>query len=152
MRHWRASIAFAKSWRYIPPFWSERAEFIADAKANPGKINFASAGDGSVVHVSAELCKRKADVNVVHVADRGTPAALTDLFGAMSRPVRQSTVFHRNHHNGPASGSGVGSPTRFDVLSDVPAVWKPSPEFERQPLLASVSPRDTALAHRQAQR
>ena len=81
MRHWRASIAFAKSWRYIPPFWSERAEFIADAKANPGKINFASAGDGSVAHVSAERFKRMADVNVVHVAYRGSPAALTDLFG-----------------------------------------------------------------------
>jgi len=50
------------------------AEFIAYAKANPGKINFASAGNGSVAHVSVELFKMMADVNMVHVAYRGAPA------------------------------------------------------------------------------
>ena len=77
--------------------------------------------------------KRKADVNVVHVADRGTSAALTDLFGAMC--TSRATIYRVPSKPSQRTGQrlGVGSPTRFDVLSDVPVVWKPSPEFERQP-------------------
>src|SRR5262245_38075464 len=54
-------------------------EFIAFAKANPGKINMASAGIGSIHHVAGELFKFMADVNMVHVPYRGTAPAMTDL-------------------------------------------------------------------------
>ena len=54
-------------------------EFIDYAKANPGKINFASAGSGSVAHVTGELFKMMTGINMQHVPYRGAPAALTDL-------------------------------------------------------------------------
>jgi tripartite-type tricarboxylate transporter receptor subunit TctC len=56
-------------------------EFIAYAKSNPGKINFASAGNGSPQHVAGELFKMMADVDMVHVPYRGEAPALTDLLG-----------------------------------------------------------------------
>src|SRR5215831_4915727 len=55
-------------------------EFIAYAKANPGKINFASGGVGTSVHVSGELFKMMTGVNIQHVTYRGVGPALTDLF------------------------------------------------------------------------
>jgi tripartite-type tricarboxylate transporter receptor subunit TctC len=54
-------------------------EFIAYAKANPGKINMASAGTGSASHMFGELLRVMANINMVHVPYRGQPAALTDL-------------------------------------------------------------------------
>jgi tripartite-type tricarboxylate transporter receptor subunit TctC len=57
------------------------AEFIAYAKANPGKVNMASAGNGSVGHISGELFKMMADVKMVHVPYRGGAPALVDLLG-----------------------------------------------------------------------
>jgi tripartite-type tricarboxylate transporter receptor subunit TctC len=56
-------------------------EFIAYAKANPGKLSFASTGNGSTPHVSAELFKAMTGVNMVHVPYRGSPQAITDLLG-----------------------------------------------------------------------
>jgi tripartite-type tricarboxylate transporter receptor subunit TctC len=56
-------------------------EFIAYAKANPGKVNYASAGNGSAAHLYAELFKAMAGVNLVHVPYRGQAPALTDLLG-----------------------------------------------------------------------
>src|SRR5580693_7726008 len=57
------------------------AEFIAYAKANPGKINMASSGSGTSVHVSGELFKMMAGVDMLHVPYRGAAPALTDLMG-----------------------------------------------------------------------
>src|SRR5258708_4959978 len=56
-------------------------ELIAYAKANPGKLNFGSAGNGTPMHVSAELFKMMAGVNMVHVPYRGEAPAVTDLLG-----------------------------------------------------------------------
>ena len=56
-------------------------EFIAYAKAHPGEISFASAGNGSVAHVTGELFKMMSGVNMLHVPYRGAPPALTDLIG-----------------------------------------------------------------------
>ena len=57
------------------------AELIAHAKANPGKLNYASSGIGTTVHLSAELFKRMTGVDMVHVAYRGSAPALNDLVG-----------------------------------------------------------------------
>ncbi|MEI6204816.1 MAG: tripartite tricarboxylate transporter substrate-binding protein, partial [Enhydrobacter sp.] len=57
------------------------AEFIAYAKANPGKINFGSAGTGSVAHVSGEYFRMMAGIDMQHVPYRGAPLALADLLG-----------------------------------------------------------------------
>ena len=72
-------------------------EFIAYAKANPGKVNMASAGSASAGHLAGELFKMMAGVNLVHVPYRGNGPALTDLLGDRSRscsplcPRRSST-------------------------------------------------------------
>ena len=55
------------------------AEFIAYAKANPGRINYASAGNGTLTHVAGELFKMMTGVEMVHVPYRGSPSAVTDL-------------------------------------------------------------------------
>ena len=55
------------------------AEFIAHAKANPGKVNFASGGVGTTIHMAGELFKSMADINIVHVPYRGSAPALTDM-------------------------------------------------------------------------
>src|SRR5262245_17671171 len=62
-------------------------EFIAYAKANPGKINFASPGIGTSIHLSGELFKMMADVNLVHVPYRGTAPALTDLMSGQVQAI-----------------------------------------------------------------
>jgi tripartite-type tricarboxylate transporter receptor subunit TctC len=79
-------------------------EFIAYAKVNPGKINFASAGIGTTLHVSGELFKMMAGVNMVHVPYRGVSAALTDLisgqmqvmFDTISSRLNRAIQYLRN--------------------------------------------------------
>ena len=76
-------------------------EFIAYAKANPGKINMASAGNGTAPHVAGELFKMMAGVDMVHVPYRGAAPALTDLLGGQvqvavrSRCPRRSSTSER---------------------------------------------------------
>ena len=62
------------------PFKSVK-EFIAYAKANPGRVNFASAGTGSTIHLAGELFKSMAQVNIIHVPYKGAGPALTDVIG-----------------------------------------------------------------------
>src|SRR5262249_58444555 len=71
-------------------------EFIAYAKANPGQISFASAGNGSVAHVTGELFKMMTGVNMLHVPYPGAPHALTDLIaGARQVIFGNKPPFHR---------------------------------------------------------
>src|SRR5437667_10872687 len=78
-----ASISRETGVMLVNPSFAAKAvpEFIAYAKANPGKINMASAGIGAASHVSGELFKMMAGVNLVHIPYRGSPPALTDLLG-----------------------------------------------------------------------
>src|SRR6185295_16181156 len=72
-------------------------EFIAYARANPGKINMASAGNGTPAHVSGELFKMMTGVNLVHVPYRGAGPALTDLLGGQVQamfPGMSSSIEH----------------------------------------------------------
>jgi len=62
------------------------AEFIEYAKANPGKINMASGGNGTAAHLAGELFKMQTSVDMVHVPYRGAPPALTDLMGGQAHP------------------------------------------------------------------
>jgi tripartite-type tricarboxylate transporter receptor subunit TctC len=78
-----ASIANAPLVMEVPPLFPAKTvpEFIAYAKANPGKINMASTGSGTSVHLAGELFKMMTGVNMVPVPYRGSPAATTDLIG-----------------------------------------------------------------------
>jgi tripartite-type tricarboxylate transporter receptor subunit TctC len=76
-------------------------EFIAYAKAHPGQISFASAGNGSVAHVTGELFKMMTGVNMLHVPYRGAPPALTDLIGGQVH-VCSTTCPPPSNISGPA--------------------------------------------------
>ena len=78
-------------------------EFIAYAKANPGKINMASAGNGTAAHVAGELFKMMAGVDMVHVPYRGAAPALTDLLGGQVQVDVRRHVLRRSSTSGPAS-------------------------------------------------
>jgi len=98
-------------------------EFIAYAKANPGKINMASAGPGSGPHIYGELFKSMAGVNLVTVHYRGGGPALPDLIGGrvqvMFDPIASSIGYLRA---GKLRPLGVTSATRVAVLPDVPTI------------------------------
>src|SRR4249919_2396427 len=92
-------------------------EFIAYARANPGKINFASAGSGSVAHVSGELFKMMAGVDMLHVPYRGAAPALTDLLGGQVHVMFDNLPSSIEHiRAGRLRALAVSSPTRSAAL------------------------------------
>ena len=99
------------------------AEFIAYAKANPGKVNFGSAGTGSVAHVSGELFKMMAGVDMQHVPYRGAPLALADLLGGQVQVMFDNLPSSIEHiRSGRLRALGVSTPARLELLPDVPAI------------------------------
>jgi tripartite-type tricarboxylate transporter receptor subunit TctC len=104
------------------------AEFIAYAKANPGKINYASPGVGTLPHVAGELFRSLTGVDIVHVPYRN--AYLPDLLGgqvqAAFSPISTSLDFIAQ---GKLRALGVTSTTRADVLRDVPAIAEEVPGY-----------------------
>jgi tripartite-type tricarboxylate transporter receptor subunit TctC len=98
-------------------------EFIALAKANPGKLNMASAGIGSGTHVSGELFKIMAGVNLVHVPYRGASPAITDLLGGQVQVFFSTMPACIQHiRSGSLRALAVTTAKRSDALADVPAV------------------------------
>ena len=99
------------------------SEFIAYAKANPGKVNMASAGIGVPGHMSGELFKMLTGVNMLHIPYRGSAPALTDLLGGqvqmMFDPMLSSIGYIRT---GQLRALAVTSATRMDALHDIPTV------------------------------
>jgi len=98
-------------------------EFIAYAKANPGKINYGSAGPGTPQNIACEMFKMMAEVNLVHVPYRGGAPAVTDLVGghvqAVFCPVSECIEHIKAGRLRPL---GVTTAKRLDVFPDVPAI------------------------------
>jgi tripartite-type tricarboxylate transporter receptor subunit TctC len=119
-------------------------EFIAYAKANPGKINMASAGNGGASHVAGELFKMMVGVNMVHVPYRGGAPAFTDLLGGqvqvMFAPVLMSIESIRA---GRLRALAVTTAARSDVLSGVPTVGEFVPGYEASSVFGIGVPRNT---------
>jgi tripartite-type tricarboxylate transporter receptor subunit TctC len=119
-------------------------EFIAYAKANPGKINFASGGNGTPPHVSGELFKMMTGVNLVHVPYRGGGPALTDLLGgqvqAMFVAISASIEYVRA---GNLRALAVTSASRSDALPDIPTVGDFIPGYEASTWCGIGAPKDT---------
>jgi tripartite-type tricarboxylate transporter receptor subunit TctC len=98
-------------------------EFIALAKGNPGKLNMASAGIGSGTHVSGELFKIMAGVNLVHVPYRGASPAITDLLGGQVQVFFSTTPACIQHiRAGSLRALAVTTTQRSEALPDVPTV------------------------------
>src|SRR6186997_3076049 len=106
-------------------------ELIAYAKANPGKLNMASSGNGSTIHMSGELFKMMTGVNMVHVPYRGGALALTDMIGGqvqvMFDNIPTAMEFVRS---GKLRGLAVTGASRSETLPDLPTVADFLPGYE----------------------
>jgi tripartite-type tricarboxylate transporter receptor subunit TctC len=106
-------------------------EFIAYAKANPGKINMASPGVGTSPHMAGELFKFMAGVDMVHVPYRASPPAITDLMGGQVQvyfaPIAAAIEYVRA---GKLRALAVTTAKRADVLPDIPSVADFVPGYE----------------------
>ena len=119
-------------------------EFIAYAKANPGKINYGSAGSGTPQNIACELFKMMAEVNLVHVPYRGGAPAITDLVGGhiqvvfspVSEALEQIKV-------GKLRALAVTTASRLNVLPDVPTVADFVPGYEASGFAGIGAPRNT---------
>ena len=119
-------------------------ELIAYAKANPGKVNIASAGNGAISHLSGELLKMMTGVDLVHVPYRGAGPALTDLlaghvqisFAGMAGSIEYLRT-------GKLRGLAVTTTTRAEALPDIPAVAEFVPGYEAISLFGIGAPKNT---------
>jgi tripartite-type tricarboxylate transporter receptor subunit TctC len=107
------------------------AEFISYAKANPGKVNMASAGNGSAPHMAGELFKMMAGVNLVHIPYRGQGPALTDLIGGQVQ-VLFATAPGTSEYiaTGKLRALAVTSASRAELLPELPPVGDFVPGYE----------------------
>lgn len=121
-------------------------EFIAYAKANPGRINYASSGIGSTPHIYGELFKMMAGVDLVAVQYRGTGPALPDVLSGKV-PVMFDTVATSLEHvkAGKLRALGVTAATRSPVLPDVPAINEFLPGYEATAWEGVGAPRGTPV-------
>ena len=119
-------------------------EFIAYAKANPGKINYGSAGPGTPQNIACELFKMMAGVNLVHVPYRGGAPAVTDLIGGQIQvifaPLSESI---QQIKAGPLRALAVTTATRLNVLPDVPTVADFVPGYEASGFAGIGVPKNT---------
>src|SRR3979409_1415601 len=107
------------------------AEFIAYAKANPGKINMGSAGVATTSHMAGELFKAMAGIDLVHVPYRGAAPALTDLLGGQVQVVIDAMISTLPHiRSGKLRALGVTTAARSDVLPDLPSIAETVPGYE----------------------
>ncbi len=122
-------------------------EFIAYAKANPGKINMASAGVGGPQHVAGELFKFMAGVDMVHVPYRGTTPAVTDLLAGQVQVMFDVTpTAVPQIRGGKLRALAVTTAKRLDVLPDVPTVGDFLPGYEATAWVGVGVPKDTPPA------
>jgi tripartite-type tricarboxylate transporter receptor subunit TctC len=119
-------------------------EFIAYAKAHPGEISFASAGNGSVAHVTGELFKMMTDINMLHVPYRGAPPALTDLIGGQVHVMFDNLPSSIEHiRAGRLRPLAITSTARLQALPDVPTIGDFVPGFETSAWAGIGAPKNT---------
>jgi tripartite-type tricarboxylate transporter receptor subunit TctC len=121
-------------------------EFIALAKAQPGKLNYGSVGNGSASHLTMELLKQRAGIDLVHVPYPGSPQVNTAILngqiaGGFVVPATAMPLVH----SGRLKALGATTTTRSVVLPDVPTVAEQGfPGFESTAWVAMVAPAKTA--------
>jgi tripartite-type tricarboxylate transporter receptor subunit TctC len=119
-------------------------EFIAYAKANPSKINMASAGSGSSQHMAGELFKMMAGVDMVHVPYRGAAPALTDLIAGQVQIMFDNMTSSVEHvRTGKLRGLAVTTAARSEALPDLPIVGDFVPGYEASGIYGIGMPKDT---------
>ncbi len=105
-------------------------EFIAYAKSNPGRLNIASPGNGTVPHLAGELFNMMAGVNMVHVPYRGGAPAFTDLLGGQVQVMISSVLAIEHIRAGRLRALAVTTARRSELLSDIPTLGEFLPGYE----------------------
>ena len=119
-------------------------EFISYAKANPGKVNMASAGNGSAPHMAGELFNVMAGVHIVHVPYRGQGPALTDLLGGQVQVLFATTPGTTDFiRTGKLRALAVTTASRAEVLPDLPTVADFLPGYEASQWYGIGAPKNT---------
>lgn len=119
-------------------------EFIAYAKTNPGKINMASAGNGTPSHIAGELFKVMTGVDMIHVPYRGEPAALTDLIDGRVQVLFGSLpVLITQIRAGSLRALAVANATRIEALPEVPTIGEFVSGYEVAASVGIGAPRST---------
>jgi tripartite-type tricarboxylate transporter receptor subunit TctC len=120
------------------------SEFIAYAKANPGKLSMASGGNGAASHVSGELFKMMTGINIVHVPYRGTAPALADLLGGQVQVLFDQIISSIEYvKSGKVRALAITAATRSLALPDVPTVADFVPGYEASTFFGIGAPRST---------
>lgn len=118
------------------------AEFIAYGKANPGKVNFASGGIGTSVHVSGELFKQMTGIQMQHVPYRGAGPANIDLLAGQVQVMFDNLNSHMGHiKQGRLRALAVTTTSRSPELPDVPTVADTVPGYEASAFFGITAPR-----------
>jgi tripartite-type tricarboxylate transporter receptor subunit TctC len=119
-------------------------EFIAYAKANPGQLNFASAGVGTGIHMSGELFKLMAGLNMVHVPYRGAGNAMSDLIGGQVQLMFDTTQASIPHIKaGKVRALAVTTTARSELLPELPTIGDFVPGYEASGSFGFGAPRNT---------
>jgi tripartite-type tricarboxylate transporter receptor subunit TctC len=119
-------------------------EFIAYAKANPGKINMATSGNGSTTHISGELFKEMTGIDLVPVAYRGGGPALIDLLAGQMQVMFEPTVSTISYiRAGKLRALAVTTATRSELLPEVPSVAEFVPGYEASQWYGIGAPKST---------
>ncbi|MCX7307889.1 MAG: tripartite tricarboxylate transporter substrate binding protein [Afipia sp.] len=120
------------------------AEFIAYAKANPGKINMASSGNGTSVHLSGELFRSMTGIDMVHVPYKGAAPALTDMLGGRVQVIFDNLPSAMQHIKaGTLRALAVTTETRSPQLPDVPTVGDTVKGYEASAWFGVGAPKNT---------
>jgi tripartite-type tricarboxylate transporter receptor subunit TctC len=121
------------------------AELIAYAKANPGKVNFGSAGAGTASHITGEYFAASAGITLVHIPYKGTGPALTDLLGGhIPMAFAPIPASHPNVTAGKLRALAVTSTTRSSLMPDVPTMAEAGlPGFDASLYYGLVAPAGT---------
>jgi tripartite-type tricarboxylate transporter receptor subunit TctC len=120
------------------------AEFIAYVKANPGKVNMASSGNGTSVHLSGEMFMAMSGAKMQHVPYRGAAPAITDLLGGQVQVIFDNMPSIIQHvRAGSVRALGVTSAEKSSLLPDVPTVAETVPGYEATALFGMGAPKNT---------
>ena len=120
------------------------ADFIAYVKANPGKVNMASSGNGTSIHLSGELFKAMAGVDMLHVPYRGSAPAITDLISGRVQVMFDNMPSSISHiKSGSLRALAVTTSTRSPELPDVPTVGETVKGYEASAWFGMGAPKKT---------
>ena len=119
-------------------------EFIDYCKANPGKVSFASAGNGTTVHMSAELFKAMTKCDMLHVPYRGSALAMPDVISNKVQVIFDNLpTAAQQARGGSVRGLGVTSAKRWPSVPDIPAIAETVPGYQATVFYGMSAPKDT---------